>query len=92
MINRRVQDPIRADMAVIQPSDKSIRLLPGMAPDQVQRTVFANQLLQIPGMTEKLALALSERFGNPLGLLQVMETPAALEGFTFLDSRNVEKR
>lgn len=79
-------------MAVIQTSDKSIRIAPGLNRSEIQRLVFANQLLQIPGVTEKLAIALSDRFKNSIGLMTYISSGRTLKEFTFLDSRQATKK
>lgn len=79
-------------MAVIQISDKSIRISPGLDRNKTQELVFANQLLQIPGVTEKLAVALSKRFQSAVALMEYLRGGNSLKDFTFEDSRQATKK
>ena len=79
-------------MALIQQSEKCIRINPQLSAVETRTIIFANQLLQIPGMTEKLARAIAGSFGTPTELLNAAVTGTALREFTFIDSRNVAKR
>ncbi len=79
-------------MAVIQTSEKCLKIPSGLDRMKVQELVFANQLLQVPGVTEKLAIALSLRFQNTAGLMNHMNSGQSLKDFTFPDSRQATKK
>ena len=54
--------------------------------------VFANQLLQIPGITEKVAMAIAGKFKTPTGLLEFINKGNSLEGLTFMNSKHEVKK
>jgi hypothetical protein len=79
-------------MAVIQQSEKCIKIDPQLSAVETRTIVFVNQLLQIPGMTEKLARAIAGTFRTPKELANAAANGAGLREFTFIDSRNLAKR
>jgi len=89
---RSNRDPIRTDLANIALNEKRIKIGPNHSDAERKYIVFANQLLQIPGITEKVAMAIAEKFQTPRGLLQFIDKGNSLEGLTFINSKHEVKK
>ena len=87
--HRLMADLAKADLANLPLSDKKIRL---NNDGDTKRIVFANTLLQVPGITEKIALAIADKFGSPGRLLTHIGSGKNLTDFTFVDSKGDVKK
>ena len=85
---RSLSDPVRADLTSLPTSEKKIR---DSEEGKQVSVVFANQLLQLPGITEPIALALVEHFGTPLSLMKALETDDPLDRFTYIQKGETRK-
>jgi hypothetical protein len=54
--------------------------------------IFANQLLQIPGVTEKVAMSIAERFHTPIGLIEYLSAGRSLDGLQFQNNKQEAKK
>lgn len=76
---RALSDPMRTDLTSLPVSDKRIR----ETPEQEKHvTIFANQLLQINGITEPLALAIAEKYEYPFALMESIAKDDSLDLMT----------
>ena len=96
--NRRksLQDSARMDLTSLPTSDKKIRLK-GETGEDWQKLVFANQLLQLPGLTEKIALAVANEYRRPIELMNALtRDPHSLKEFSYIsqkgDIKNINVR
>jgi hypothetical protein len=83
-------NPTRTEIASLPLSEKTIRLNPDDTDSQKRKVMFANQLLQIPGITDKLALALAEQYRTPKDLMTFISAGNTLaddDGNSCNDSR-----
>ena len=92
MYPRAARDPIRADLANVSLSDKKVKLQPNHSDVDKKLIVFPNQLLQIPGITEKVALSITERFPSPADLIEHLKLGKSLEDLTFVNSKRETKK
>lgn len=75
----QLTNPRRIEMASLPQSDKRIRLEDAANANDRNVIIFANQLLQVPGITEKVALAIAKRFSTPKDLLAYIDTGHTLQ-------------
>ena len=80
------------DLNSLPLSEKRIRLQDGMTSNVRQETIFANQLLQIPGVTENIAQSIARRFGRPTKLLEHVAAGQSLVDISFTSARGDQKR
>jgi hypothetical protein len=86
--NQSLQDPVRLDLTSHPTSEKRIKIVDDM---HKQRIVFANQLIQVPGITEKVALGIADYFEVPAKLMRVTQTPGSLDCVRISNARGEEK-
>ena len=85
---RSLNDQARADLTSLPISEKRIK---DGDENRKQLVMFANQLLQLPGITEHIALALAESFGTPLELMGNASRSDTLDCFTFVSKGENKK-
>jgi hypothetical protein len=73
-------DPARMDLTSLPLCDRRIR---EGGPGKKELVIFANQLLQLNGVAEPLAVSLAEAFKNPLSLMNQLAVTDVLQGFSY---------
>lgn len=74
----QLSNPTRIEMASLPQSDKRIRLDDATDAESRNRIMFANQMLQIPGITEKAAMTVAKRFSTPKELIAFVDAGGTL--------------
>ena len=80
------------DLSNLPLSEKRIRIQEDMSEHVKQETVFANQLLQIPGISEIVAQSIARRFKRPIALMAHVESSNALNDFTYSTAKGEFKK
>lgn len=92
LINQSHTNAEGFDLAVVPVSDKRVRLTDDMSEDKKQETIFVNQLLQVPGITEKVGQSIAQHFIRPARLLTHATTSDCLAHLTFQSARGDAKK
>jgi hypothetical protein len=85
---RVLTDQTRVDLTSQTPNEKRIRLQEG---DNKDIVIFANQLLQINGISESVALGIAQRFEAPCGLMDYIRTGGSLDDVTYMSRGQTKK-
>ena len=89
---RSMSDQARLDLTAQPVSEKRIRLRDEVG-EAKQQVVFANQILQISGITEKAAMALAGHFKRPIHLMNaISDNHNVLSDFTFVTLKGETKK
>ncbi len=82
----------RIEMASLPQSEKKIRLDDSSITRVRNEIMFANQMLQIPGITEKVALTVAKRFSTPKQLIAYIDSGNVLEDTEVENNSGERKR
>lgn len=66
---RSLRNHTRTDLTSLPTSEKKVRLTSDASTHDRMRVLFANQLLQLPGVNEKIATTLASMYGLPIRLM-----------------------
>ena len=86
---KALSDPNRADLTSLPVSDK--RINDSREQGMRDSVIFANQLLQINGITEPLARSLAEKYMRPLDLMKALGSKDTIDTIFFNNKGSAKK-
>ena len=87
--NQSLQDPGRLDLTSLPTSEKRLRITDE---ESKQKIVFANQLMQIPGISEKVAIGIADYFQLPSRLMEDLKGAKSVNEIAVSTGRGESKR
>lgn len=81
----------RLDLTSLPISERRLRVDQG-TPEKRQQIIFANQLLQIPGISEKVALSVADKYSRTSTLMSSINADDRLDDLSFVSAKGETKK